>query len=144
MTFVTLCCLAQSKWTVKSPFRWNFPLTRLCETIRLSGFQHVCDYSNKRAVLAVIMCSTVMQHIAASARSFLRKEHITGCLNCFTLHGLVRAAGCEFSPLLRPGENTHLSLNLAMYCREMQVFLMLVLQNKSRGRNRLRCSYNTK
>lgn len=72
VTFATLCCVAQSKWTVKSPFGWNFPLTSLCETIRWSRFQHVCDYSNKRAVLAVIMCSTVMQHIAASARSFLR------------------------------------------------------------------------
>lgn len=81
----------------------------------------MCDYSNKRAVLAVIMCLTVMQHIAASARSFLRKEHITGCLNCFTSHGLVRAAGCALALLLRPPENTVLSLNLAMYCRKMQV-----------------------
>lgn len=144
ITFVTLCCFDQSKWTVKSLFRWNFPLTSLCETIRLSGFQRVCDYSNKRAVLAVIMCLTVMQHIAASARSFLRKEHITACLNCFTSHGVVRAAGCALPLLLRPSENTVLSLNLAMYCRKTQVFLMRVLQNQSRGRNRLRCSYNTK
>lgn len=34
---------------VKTPLRWNSPLTTHCETIRWHGFQHMCYYSNKRA-----------------------------------------------------------------------------------------------
>jgi len=41
--------LASRQKAANAILRWNFPLNTRYETLRWSGFQSVCDYSNKRA-----------------------------------------------------------------------------------------------